>query len=153
MKNVLALAAVFCLTALVALGQGPGAKKDDKAGDKTGKGIEGRFKIVKAFKDGKQEPDKEVKDVMVVITKNTIISTGKDKKQVYGATYTLDTSKEPWQISMVGTAPKKGEKAEGIVKRDGDKLHVCYALPGGKVPTTFEAGEKQHCIILERVKE
>ena len=40
-----------------------------------------------------------------------------------------------------------------VIELKGQTLKVCYALPGGKTPTGFKTGEKQHLIVLERVKE
>jgi len=148
MKSLPSLALLLCATSLVAPA-GP-AEKGDK---KSGTSIAGRYKITEAFKDGKKEDPKEVEGVMVLITKDTVVSTDRNKKQVYGATYVLDTSSTPWKISMTTISPKKGEKADGVVELKGQTLKVCYALPGGKTPTGFKTGEKQHLIVMERVKE
>lgn len=122
-------------------------------GKPPGKSIKGRFTIVAGEKDGEKVPDDHIKGSLVVFTENTITGHDKDRKEFFGAKYTLDTSKTPWRISMVSTAPKKDEKAEGIVAWDGDDLKLCYALPGGKTPTCFSAKEKQQCFVLRRIKE
>jgi len=144
MKNTVALA--LALAASLAAAQGPSGKKD-------GKSLEGRYVITSVEKNGEKAPDRKVKDVTVLITKDAIISTDKEKKHLYGANYTLDTGKTPWRIMMVGTTPKKGDKAAGIVALEGDTLKLCYALPGGAVPTKFVAGENQRCIVMRRVKD
>jgi uncharacterized protein (TIGR03067 family) len=124
---------------------------DDRKGeDKTATPLKGIYTIVKGEKDGKVIPTDRIKGSVVTFTEKKVYGTDKDRKEVFAATYTLDTSRTPWVIRMTGTMPKKGEKADGIVEVDGDTLRICYALPGGKKPTGFKAGEKQHCFVLKR---
>lgn len=112
--------------------------------------LAGTYTIVKGQRDGKDVPEDHFKGSVVTFTEDKIFGHDKNKKEFFGATYKLDKASKPWKIRMTSTAPKKDEKAEGVVQLVGDTLTICYALPGGKTPTTFSAGEKQHCFTLQR---
>jgi len=112
----------------------------------------GTYTIVSGKRDGKDLPKSDFEKSVVVIEKDTIFGHDKDKKEFFGATYTLDTGGKPWKVSMVSRSPKKGEKAEGVIEADGDTVRLAYALPGGKAPTGFDAGEKQQSFVLMRLK-
>lgn len=113
--------------------------------------LRGAYTIVSGEGDGKPLPESDFKGSVVVITKDKIVGTDKDKKEFFACTYTLDTTTKPWVIKMTSTSPKAGERSEGVVEVDGDTAKVCYALPGGKPPAKFRAGEKQHCFVLKRM--
>jgi len=125
-------------------------KKDKKAD--TSK-LEGTYTVVSGKRDGKDLPRSDFEKSVVVFEKGKVYGHDKDKKEFFGATYVIDTSSKPWKISMVSTSPKKGEKAEGVIEADGDTVKLAYALPGGKTPTSFEAGEKQQSFVLKRMKK
>jgi len=128
----------------------PAATADDKAD--SGK-LHGTYTIVSGQRDGKEVAKSHFEKSVITFEKGKVYGHDKDKKEFFGATYTLDTSSKPWKISMTSTSPKKGEKADGVIEADGDTVRICYALPGGKTPTTFKAGEKQHCFTLKRTKK
>jgi len=144
------IALAVLLAALPALAEDKDKGKEEKAD--TGK-LVGSYTIVKGQGDGKDIPKEHFEKSLVVFAKDKITGHDKDKKEFFGATYTLDTSSKPWKIMMVSTSPKKGEKADGVIELDGDSLKICYALPGGKAPTGFKAGEKQHYFELKRLKD
>jgi len=135
---------VLALSATVALAFVMGADSP--------KSIVGKYEFVGGEEDGKPTPSERIKGSVVVIEKDVILGTDKDRKEFFGATYKLDTSETPWKISMVSKSPKAGMKAEGVVKAEGDTVWICYALPGGKTPTGFKTEEKQHCFKLKKVK-
>lgn len=87
------------------------------------------------------------------IAKNAITTYDKDMKEVYVATYELDTSQEPWRIKMKATLTPvngKGTIAEGLIEKDGETVRLIYALPGGKSPTEFQTSEGQQMFVLKR---
>lgn len=119
--------------------------------------IEGAYAIVSGERDGKAIPEAEIKGSVVNITQGKIVSTDKDAKQFFAATYTVDAKKKPMAIRMTtmpaesspGAEPKKPMSADGLVKKDGDTLTIIYALPGGKAPTDFTTGEKQQKFVMK----
>jgi len=124
---------------------------DDKKDDVSK--LYGTYTVASGKRDGKDLPKSDFEKSVVRIEEGKITGHDKDKKEFFGATYTLDTGSKPWKISMVSTGPKKGEKAEGVIEADGDTVRIAYALPGGKAPTSFEAGEKQQSFVLKRAKK
>jgi uncharacterized protein (TIGR03067 family) len=114
--------------------------------------LHGRYTIVKGEKDGKPVPKDHFEGAVVVFTDKKVYGHDKQKKEFFGATYTIDSSRKPWSIEMTSTSPKEGQKASGIIEVRGDTVRICYALPGGMTPTRFSTGEKQHCFELKRVK-
>jgi uncharacterized protein (TIGR03067 family) len=114
------------------------------------KSIVGRYMLVGGEEDGKPVPPERIKGSVVVIDDERIYGTDKDKKEIFAASYKLDRTTKPWKIMMTSKSPKIGEKAEGVVKVEGDAVWICYGLPGGKTPTDFKAGEKQHCFKLKK---
>ena len=120
--------------------------------------IEGTYTLTGGENDGKKVPEERVKGGLVKITADTISVVDKDNNDIYVAKYKLDASKTPMVITMTseaGTGGTKGEKARGIVERDGDTLKLCYAPEGGTVPTSFatKAGTKQNCFVMKRKQD
>ncbi len=149
MKPILALA----LATLGLLGfqaQADDSKNENQA--KVGM-LVGSYEIVSGEKGGEKTTEDRMKDVRVMIAANAITTFDKDKKMVYAATYKLDTSNTPWKIMMTATLTPvngKGTKAEGLIKMDGDRVHLIYALPGGVAPTDFKTREKQQMFVLKK---
>lgn len=112
--------------------------------------LQGTYTIVRGERDGKALPKSDFEASVIKITKDKMLGTDKEKKEFFACTYTLDTSKKPWTVRMTSTAPKEGEKSEGVIEVDGSTVRICYNLPGGKRPTSFKAGEKQHFFELKR---
>lgn len=143
MKFIIALA-LGTLGLLWSQAKAEDQKKDD---------LVGTYQIVAGERGDQKIAEDRLKDVTVRIAANAITTFDKDKKEVYAATYQLDTSRRPWRITM--TAPitpvdGKGTKTEGLIEKDGESVKLIYALPGGKVPTKFKAGEKQQMFVLRK---
>ena len=69
---------------------------------------------------------------------------------LFDSTYTIDASKEPNQIDMISTEGElKGKPGLGIYKLDGEKLTLCYTLPGKERPTKFESPPKSGIYLIE----
>ena len=140
----------ICLPALLLLlGMAAAEAGDDRPASAR---LVGTYTIVAGERDDKALPKEDFAGSIVTITKDKILGTDKDRKEFFACTYTVDTSRKPWGIRMTSTAPKEGEKSQGVVSLDGDTVKICYNLPGGKAPTTFKAGEKQHYFELKRAK-
>jgi uncharacterized protein (TIGR03067 family) len=147
--------AIFASGLALAAAAAPAADKGDN--DKAATSIEGAYAIVSGQRDGKAIPEAEIKGAVVNITQGKIVSTDRNAKQFFAATYTVDAGKKPMAIHMTtapaesspGAEPKKPMTADGLVKKDGDTLTIIYALPGGKAPTEFKAGEKQQMFVMK----
>lgn len=153
MRKLLSIAALFGGAALLAPGLGADDTKTTQKGD--GKGemmLEGGYTIVSGESDGKPIPAERVKGHVTRFTKDKIVTTDKDKKEVYVAEYKLDDSKKPCVIKMKSTTPKEGE-AMGLIKKEGDTITLIYALPGGKMPDDFKTEEKQNLFVLKNLNK
>jgi uncharacterized protein (TIGR03067 family) len=130
-------------------------KKADKA--TTPESLVGRYTITSGEKEGSKEPDERLKGTTVTFTKDTVIVADKDKKEIYSASYTLDTKTTPCQITMESKVEGSGgEIARGLIQQDDDDQNVVrliYALPTGEVPTEFKTKEKQLMFVMKRSKE
>ncbi len=137
---------------VVLLGAGA-AYSDDKDNKDTGGAAQlvGTYQIVAGEKSGVKEPADRVKDVTVRFTAGEVFVTDKDKKQVFAASYKLDTSQKPWKIVMVSTlAPSVGQRSEGLIEKTGDTVKLIYALPGGAMPTDLmHAKDKQMLFVMK----
>ena len=117
--------------------------------------FEGAYTITAGEDNGKPAPEEHIKGTSVRITGDTIVVADKDDKELYVSKYVLDTTKKPASITMTetgGPRGRKGQKAQGIIERDGDTIRLCYAYESGIVPTQFKttAGEKQLCFTMKR---
>ncbi|WP_020472612.1 TIGR03067 domain-containing protein [Zavarzinella formosa] len=143
MRQVM-LAGLFCFVAV------SGRANDVK--NQPALKIDGVYQIVSGEKDGKRLPADHWAGAVVTINGDKIYGTDKDKKEFFACLFKIDATKKPFQISMVSTNPKVGDKADGLIKVDGDMVTIAYNLPGGLVPTEFKGGEKQHLFVLKKVK-
>lgn len=113
----------------------------------------GTYEVVSGERGGEKLPAEHVRGVTVNIAANAITTLDKDKKEVYAATYSLDTSKTPWKITMTAkVAPGEGNaKASGLIQKTGDTVKLIYSLPEGKPPTEFKTDENQQMFVLKKV--
>lgn len=125
--------------------QKPGAQ----AGKKTG--IEGGYTFRAGQEDGKPTPGERIQGSFVRINPTDIIVVSKDKKEIFVAKYTLDTTSTPWKITMRGTVPAD-MTVQGLAQKDGPELKIIYALPGAEAPTGFATKKGQHLFVLEKQK-
>ncbi|MDB5350874.1 MAG: hypothetical protein JWN86_2121 [Planctomycetota bacterium] len=125
------------------------AKDTDKAS------LVGNYELISGEDNGKPVPEDHIKGSIVRITDDDIVMVDRDNKEVYVTKYKLDTKAKPARITMTetgGPRGRKGQKAVGIIERDGDRVRLCYCYEGGIVPTEFRtrAGEKQLCFTMKR---
>lgn len=74
---------------------------------------------------------------------------------LFDSTYSIDATKDPKQIDMIGTEGElKGKPALGIYKLEGDKLTLCYTMPGKERPAAFESAAKSgvYLIVWQRAR-
>jgi uncharacterized protein (TIGR03067 family) len=157
MLKLLAAAAVLAFVSNVTLADDQ--KKPAQPADKSDKkvNLEGTYTIVSGEKDGKALPNSDLEGSAIVITGTKILGSDKDKKEFFSSTYRVDTSKSPAVISMTSTVPGRTAtegttqvSSTGLIKWDKDTVTIVYALPGGKEPSEFKAGEKQHLFVLKK---
>lgn len=139
----------YCLAVVIVMASLPactGRNTDQPKADLTGE-----YRIVSGERNGTPIDRDELTDASVYINDNTIIAYDKERKEMFAATYTLETKKDPWQITMVSTkAPEVGMVAKGLVEAGQDRLKLIYALPNGQMPTDFQAGEHQQMFVMEK---
>jgi uncharacterized protein (TIGR03067 family) len=79
--------------------------------------------------------------------------TEKGAEVLFDSTYTVDASKSPKQINMIGTeGDLAGKEAQGIYSLEGEILRICYVMPGLPRPATFESptGSKAFLVTWQR---
>jgi uncharacterized protein (TIGR03067 family) len=138
------LALAVCLAVLSAC---TGRSSDTpKAADLTG-----NYRIVSGERDGAPIDRNELTDAIIQISNQTITAYDKERKETFAATYTLETNRIPWQITMISTkAPEVGAIAKGLVEVDQNNVKLIYALPNGQPPMDFKAGERQQMFVLTK---
>jgi uncharacterized protein (TIGR03067 family) len=124
-------------------------KKSESAG--AAAEIMGSYQITAGQVGSRKIPSDQLTDNQVNITDKVITVYDKDRKELYAATYELDTKKKPWALHMTSSiAVQKGVKTEGLITREGENVKLIYALPEGKAPDDFEPEEKQQLFILRK---
>ena len=110
--------------------------KDDDAGKKALKKLEGTYGMVSGEVKGEKLPEKTIKSAKLVIEgdKHTV-NVGEDT--IIG-THKLDPTKKPKEIDAMDTeGPNKGTTTLGIYKLEKGEFTVCFAPPGKDRPTEF----------------
>lgn len=110
--------------------------KDDDAGKKALKAIEGTYVMVSGEAKGEKLSEKTVKGAKLVIEgdKHTV-NVGEDT--IIG-THKVDPSKKPKEIDGMDTeGPNKGKTTLGIYKLEKGEFTVCFAPPGKDRPKEF----------------
>jgi uncharacterized protein (TIGR03067 family) len=133
--------------ALVGFVLGAAAVADDKAAPK----LVGGYTLVSGESGGKAIPAEKIAGATVRFTADKIVTTDKDKREIYVASYTLDTSKTPHVIRMKSEVPKDGSEATGIIKKEGDTVTLAYTVRGGEPPAEFKTREGQNLFVLKNL--
>lgn len=110
--------------------------------------LEGGYTIVSGEMDGKPIPSDHIAGSVVMITADQIVSTDKNRREMFAASYEIETDKTPWMISMKSTIPHEGD-AVGLVRKEGDTVTLIYSVPGGHAPTDFHTQDKQHLFVMK----
>jgi uncharacterized protein (TIGR03067 family) len=145
-------AAVLCFVGFFARAD---ERKPSETGDQAK--LMGRWEIISGMDEDKKIPQDKLKGSIMQVEKDHIYVMDRENNKLWSMTYTLDTSKQPFQITMVSDkADSKGKTAEGIYSIESDQLRLCYSLPGQKRPVTFDPKDSeghQNSFVLKRVIE
>ena len=145
---------LMVLAGSLAIAQDSGSKSEGSGKACTPEELVGRYAIVSGEKEGLKEPEERIKDTYVTFTRDKVVVVDKDKKERYSATYKLDSTKNPATIIMTSKVEgSAGEIARGLIKKDGDTLHLIYALPTGEIPAGFKTREKQLMFVMKPKKD
>jgi uncharacterized protein (TIGR03067 family) len=139
---------LFCVLAILVAGCA------QFAGDSTGDArLVGEWRCVSATVDGRALPEATVSALRLKLTDTRYVTTKGDEK-LFDSTYRLDRRKTPAQIFMLGNEGElTGKEARGIYEIDGERLRICYTMPGEPAPTAFEStpGSKAQFIVWRRI--
>ena len=142
------------LAGSAAMVQEAGSKPAGSGKACTPEDLVGRYVIVSGEKYGEKEPEERIKGTIVTFSKETVVVEDKDKKELYSASYKLDSTKNPSDIVMTSKVKESaGEIARGLIKKEGDTVHLIYALPTGEIPSGFKTGEKQLMFVMKAKKD
>src|SRR5215813_11317111 len=80
----------------------------------------GRYVIVAGERDGAKEPEERIRGTTVTFTKDSVVVADKDKKALYSATYKVDATTNPCDITMTSRVDSSaGEIARGLIQKEG----------------------------------
>ena len=117
----------------------------------TPESLVGRYAIVGGEKEGVKEPEERIKGTTVTFTKDTVVVADKDKKEIYSASYKLNATTNPCDITMTSRVESSGgEIARGLIQKEGDTVRLIYALPTGEIPASFKTKEKQLMFVMKK---
>jgi uncharacterized protein (TIGR03067 family) len=118
------------------------------------KAIEGVWECVEATNGGQKIPDEKASQLRLTLTREQF-KTQLGEQVLFDSNYSLDVSKVPVEIEMIGTeGDLKGKPALGIIKLEGGVLTLCYVMPGGERPKEFESqpGSKATLTVWKRAE-
>ena len=148
---VIVLASAVFAAALTAV---DGAAADSRSEDAAG--IQGTWVCAAAVVDGKSLDENTTAKLRLVMTAERYRTERGDDQVLFDSTYRLDPRQDPRQIEMTGTeGDAAGKQALGIYSLEGDTLKICYTMPGGQRPKSFESkpGSKAFLVTWTRVRK
>jgi uncharacterized protein (TIGR03067 family) len=90
--------------------------------------------------NGKPLDKEAIAKLRLVMTAERYRTERGDDEVLFDSTYQLSPASDPKQIQMTGTeGDAAGKPALGIYSLEGDTLKICYTMPGGERPKTFES--------------
>jgi uncharacterized protein (TIGR03067 family) len=149
-RRTLRLASIIAVAAIWPSVAARSAEEEKNDMDK----LAGVWTCVSAINDGKTLPDETVKKLRLTLTEDKY-KTERGEQVLFDSTYATDRGKTPKQIDIVGTeGENKGKAAQGIYSLDGEKLTICYTMPGKERPKAFEskAGSAATLVVWQRSK-
>ena len=118
------------------------------------KSIEGVWACITAQNNGQKIPEEKAAQLRLTLTSNQF-KTQLGEQVLFDSTYTLDVSKSPAEIEMLGNeGDLKGKPALGIIKLEDGALTLCYVMPGSERPKAFESqpGSKATLTVWKRAE-
>ena len=67
---------------------------------------------------------------------------------LFDSKYSVDASTKPPQIEMAGIGEMAGKIGQGIYGISGDRLTMCYTMPGKDRPTAFASEEGSETFLM-----
>jgi uncharacterized protein (TIGR03067 family) len=112
--------------------------------------FQGTWTWVSIEDDGVKTPEKDFKDIKMVIKDDKFTVTGGGMS--FSGTFKIDATKKPKTIDVTfSDAPEKGMTVKGIYTLEGDTYTVCTETKGKDRPTKFES-EKDSGHVLQVLK-
>jgi uncharacterized protein (TIGR03067 family) len=104
---------------------------------------QGTWRPIAAVLSGNRLPKSAVDAVTLRISGDTyeVEINSEEEKEVDRGTFTVDTSRTPFRITINGTSgPNEGKTILGIFEmKDDNSMRVCYDLSGKEFPNEFKA--------------
>ena len=101
--------------------------------------LRGTWSCVSAMTNGKPIPDAIRRALRLELGRHTY-RTYRDKTRLFDGTYTIHAGHGLPQIDITSADEEnKGKTAMGIYTLKGDRLKLCYAMPGQARPQQFES--------------
>lgn len=114
--------------------------------------LKGEYRIVSGERNGAPIDQDEFHNATIHIDDHTITAYDKDRNETLVATYTLVTNRVPWKITMISIkAPEPRAVTTGLIEASPNGVKLIYALPNGRPPTDFTAGEHQQMFVMTKV--
>lgn len=110
--------------------------------------LAGTWSCLSATVDGRLLPKETTDSLRLTLTQNRY-KTEKGSEVLFDSSYTIDPSKNPKQINMIGTeGDLAGKEAPGIYSMEGDVLRICYVMPGLPRPGAFESAQGSKAFLV-----
>ncbi len=111
--------------------------------------LSGDYHIISGERNGTTISPHELNNTIITITRDRIVAYDEMHEETFAATYTVDTNRTPWRITMISAnEPETGVPAQGLLEVDRGRIRLIYALPNGKSPITFRTGEQQQMFVM-----
>jgi uncharacterized protein (TIGR03067 family) len=149
--NITCAVGLLALLTSLSLGQ-EGATATPK-GEKalSADALVGRYHIISGEKDGLEEPQERIKGTTVTWAKESVVVADKETKEIYSASYKLDTTSNPATITMTSRVKgSSGDVVQGLIQKEGNTVRLVYALPTGETPTGFKTKDKQLMFVMKK---